>query len=62
MLTADDLKAYLRDRIASFKVPVYMRVQYEPVIATASGKQLKRKLREEVAKEREEKEGGKGKL
>lgn len=54
--TEDSLRSWLKDRIAAFKVPVYIRVQKEPVLATASGKQLKRMLRDQVAKEREERD------
>ncbi|KAI9015350.1 hypothetical protein DFJ74DRAFT_679844 [Hyaloraphidium curvatum] len=54
--TEASLQAFLRDRIAAFKVPAYIRTQLEPVVATASGKQLKRQLREEVAREREERD------
>lgn len=63
-ISGEQIREFLKGRIASFKVPVFVRVQEGEIVATASGKALKRRLREEVAREREEweRKNGKAKL
>ena len=50
-LTAEALQGYLRQHLAAFEVPRYVRIVAEPLPRTASGKVLKRELREEAAKD-----------
>ena len=45
-LTADELRSFLAERIAAFKSPRYIWFQTEPLPRNASGKFLKRELRE----------------
>jgi len=45
-LTADELRSFLAERIAAFKSPRYIWFQTEPLPRNASGKFLKRQLRE----------------
>ena len=47
--TADDLRAHVRERLASFKVPAHVVFRDEPLPRTPSGKVLKRDLRGPVA-------------
>jgi steroid-24-oyl-CoA synthetase len=47
--SADDLRAHVRERLASFKVPAYVVFRDEPLPRTPSGKVLKRDLRGPVA-------------
>jgi long-chain acyl-CoA synthetase len=44
----DDLRAFLAGRVARFEVPRYLHVETGPLPRTASGKILKRNLREEA--------------
>jgi len=43
---ADDLRAFLADRLARFEVPRFITIETDPLPRTASGKILKRSLRE----------------
>lgn len=45
----DELRTFLKPRLAAFAVPRYLRFVDEPLPRTASGKILKRRLREEAA-------------
>jgi len=45
-VTADELAAHCRDRIAGFKVPRCIELRTEPLPKSAAGKILKRDLRE----------------
>jgi long-chain acyl-CoA synthetase len=47
-LDLDELRASLDAHIAKFEVPRYIRVTHEPLPRTASGKVLKRQLRDEA--------------
>ncbi len=47
-LTADDLRAYLSGKIASFKIPSHVFIRTEPLPRNAAGKFLKRELRDSV--------------
>ncbi len=47
-LAAADLQAYLREHLAGFEVPRYIRFTDQPLPRTASGKILKRQLRDEA--------------
>lgn len=49
VLDADDLRAHVRQRIASFKVPRYIWFHEEQLPRTATGKIFKRQLREDAA-------------
>jgi len=44
------LRAFLKPRLAAFEIPRYIRVSAAPLPRTASGKILKRQLREEAAR------------
>ncbi|MGH9210884.1 MAG: class I adenylate-forming enzyme family protein [Acidimicrobiales bacterium] len=46
-MTADDVRAWVRESLAEFKVPVYVDIQDEPLPRNASGKLLKNVLRGE---------------
>ena len=46
VLSADDLRAYLQQKLASFKVPAHVRVSAAPLPRNAAGKFLKRELRD----------------
>ena len=48
-LTADELQAHVRERLAGFKVPTVVVFSNEPLPRNPAGKFLKRQLREEVA-------------
>ena len=50
-LTQEDLEAFLEPRLARFEVPRFMRFSSEPLPRIASGKILKRQLREEALEE-----------
>jgi long-chain acyl-CoA synthetase len=50
-LEAAELQSYLRQHLAAFEVPRFVRIVGEPLPRTASGKVLKRELREEAAKD-----------
>ena len=45
-MTADELVAHCRQRIAGFKVPRRIELRAEPLPKSAAGKILKRELRE----------------
>jgi long-chain acyl-CoA synthetase len=45
-LTAEALEAFLRPRLAAFEVPRFVEILTSPLLRTASGKILKRELRE----------------
>ena len=47
--TVEELQAHVADRLAPFKVPTRMKLYEEPLPRNASGKILKRELRDEVA-------------
>jgi len=47
-IDADELRAFLRERLASFKIPRYIWFQEQPLPRNASGKFLKRELRESL--------------
>ena len=47
-ITEDELSGFLQERLAKFKVPRYVYQQQAPLPRTASGKILKRDLREEA--------------
>ena len=47
-LDEDTLRAFLAERLAKFKIPRYLRFSAEPLPRIASGKILKRQLREEA--------------
>jgi long-chain acyl-CoA synthetase len=47
-LDAEALKAYLAEHLARFEVPRYIEIANEPLPRTASGKILKRQLRDET--------------
>ena len=47
-IDADELNAFLLTRLSRFKVPAHTWQQHEPLPRTASGKILKRELREEA--------------
>jgi long-chain acyl-CoA synthetase len=47
-ITEDELSGFLQARLAKFKVPRYIYQQQAPLPRTASGKILKRDLREEA--------------
>ncbi|REK05922.1 MAG: fatty acid--CoA ligase [Acidobacteria bacterium] len=44
----DELRAFLAERIARFKIPRYLRFEPAPLPRTASGKILKRQIRQEA--------------
>ncbi|MCP3398528.1 class I adenylate-forming enzyme family protein [Bradyrhizobium sp. CCGB20] len=48
-LTADQVIEHLRPRLAAFKLPVHVDIRTEELPRTASGKIVKRQLREELA-------------
>ncbi len=48
---ADELRAHIGAKLASFKVPAHVFVRTEPLPRNAAGKFLKRQLRDEVAAE-----------
>ena len=52
-LEAAELQAYLREHIAGFKVPTVVTIVTESLPRNASGKMLKRALRDQLVKERE---------
>jgi long-chain acyl-CoA synthetase len=47
--TADELRAHVAVRLAHFKVPAHVVFRSEPLPRTATGKVLKRELRDELA-------------
>jgi long-chain acyl-CoA synthetase len=47
-VSADELQAFLRERLAAFKVPTHMFFRAEPLPRNPAGKVLKRDLRDEV--------------
>jgi long-chain acyl-CoA synthetase len=49
-LTAEALQSFLAPHLARFEIPRYFRFALEPLPRTASGKILKRELREEALK------------
>lgn len=46
-LTEDDVRAWVRETLAEFKVPVYIELRHDPLPRNASGKLLKNVLRGE---------------
>ncbi|KYH00390.1 fatty acid--CoA ligase family protein, partial [Bradyrhizobium sp. DOA1] len=48
-LTADQVIEHLRPRLAAFKLPVHVDIRVDELPRTASGKIVKRQLREELA-------------
>ena len=44
----EDLQKYTRERVASFKVPVFIDIRYEAMVMGTTGKLLKREVKEEV--------------
>jgi long-chain acyl-CoA synthetase len=49
-VTDDELKAFLKTKLAAFAIPRYFHYEIEPLPRTASGKILKRELRKEALK------------
>jgi long-chain acyl-CoA synthetase len=47
-VTEDELKHYLRERLAAFKVPVHIDIRREPLPRNPNGKILKRQVKEEM--------------
>ena len=47
-LSDEELREFLAERLAKFKIPTYIWQQQEPLPRTASGKILKRELREQA--------------
>ena len=47
-VTESELSGFLQERLAKFKIPRYIHQQQTPLPRTASGKILKRDLREEA--------------
>ena len=47
-LNDEELQEFLAERLAKFKIPTYVWQQQEPLPRTASGKILKRELREQA--------------
>ncbi len=47
-LDTEDLRTFLADHLARFEIPRYIQIALEPLPRTASGKILKRQLRDEV--------------
>ena len=47
-LSEEELREFLTERLAKFKIPTYVWQQQEPLPRTASGKILKRELREQA--------------
>ncbi len=47
-LSADELRAFLRERLAAFKIPRYVWFQVDALPRNASGKFMKRELRERL--------------
>ena len=47
-LSNEELQEFLAERLAKFKIPTYVWQQQEPLPRTASGKILKRELREQA--------------
>ena len=52
-ITGDELRAFLEPRLARFEIPRYLRFLSEPLPRIASGKILKRQLRQEAVHELE---------
>jgi acyl-CoA synthetase (AMP-forming)/AMP-acid ligase II len=50
-VTADDLRAHVRARLAGFKVPAHVYFRVEPLPRNPAGKVLKRELRNELVGE-----------
>ena len=50
-LDVDDLREFLVQHVARFKVPRYIRLAEEPLPRIASGKIFKRQLREQAIEE-----------
>ncbi len=48
-VTTDELRAHVAERLAAFKVPTTVVLRTEPLPCTATGKVLKRELRQEMA-------------
>ena len=46
-ISVDELRAYLKDKLAAFKVPRYIEVTHEPLPQNVSNKLFKRKIRDE---------------
>jgi long-chain acyl-CoA synthetase len=51
-LTADELQAHVRQHLAEFKVPSVVEIFTEPLPRNASGKILKRQIRDELTERR----------
>jgi long-chain acyl-CoA synthetase len=49
-LTAEAVREFLAPRLARFEIPTHIRFSSEPLPRTASGKILKRELRDEAAR------------
>ena len=47
-LSDHELTSFLSERLAKFKIPTYVWQQQQPLPRTASGKILKRELREQI--------------
>jgi long-chain acyl-CoA synthetase len=46
--TAEELRQHVAQRLAAFKVPVYIQLRAQPLPRNANGKIMKRQLREEL--------------
>lgn len=51
ILTVGDIQSHVADRLARFKVPSYVHIQYEQLERTASGKIYKKGIREAIIAE-----------
>ena len=51
--TPDDVRSFLKGRVAPYKVPKHVRFRDEPLPRGMSGKVLKRELRDEYAPQAE---------
>jgi long-chain acyl-CoA synthetase len=52
-ITTEDVKAWVKERLAGFKVPAHVRIMHEPLPRNANGKILKRELKSVFAPARE---------
>jgi long-chain acyl-CoA synthetase len=50
-LSVESLREFLKDRLAQFEMPRYIRSHAEPLPRTPSGKIFKRQLRDEAVAE-----------
>ena len=50
MLSGDELRGHVAARLAYFKVPAHVVFRTDPLPRTATGKTLKRELRDELSR------------